>query len=379
MYTHISRRWFVAGLVYGLALLGFLTQAFGFADRYTLVRLSQERGYPLIMDKSDNRVITTITTVQEGKAIFTAVQLSPNYHVLGSFSASSVNWPWVAGRNSTGDAVLYHHGVLEILPSLDDTQQSYATCVNNSGDVFGQSAGHPVVWLNGADAPIILPAPGRVYTCNDRGDAAGQADQSGDWHCRFWGANGAVIDCHDPLRAYSVAQDMTSTGMIAAQAWPQKFHTPVLSYVWMWSGIAQLPPYAAWTTCCIPSSFVLRMNDRGDAVGVAYRSDPEADSPPFAVGWESGRAFFLHDRVVNMPDGMVLRAAPGISNDGKILARLGPRPTTFSDCCTCCEEIVLLVPVETPTQAYFSWRYRIWQYYVNQYWRSVRDWYVQHR
>jgi probable HAF family extracellular repeat protein len=376
---------FLAGVVLGgvLSVGGIAWGAFSM--QYTLTDLGAYEAVSI--DKATNRVIaklyvnTDITGIQDQ---YQAFQLYPTVINLGAIPGRDSTEPFdvsttaIVGESAPhiGDtppdnpthAFLYSDGQIRDLGTLGSPELgSWAQCVNEDLDVFGYAQNptdtgvFPVVWLNGQTI-MKLPVPagyrsGRALTCNDRGDAAGFALRQGT-RCFYWSVSGSTFDCHpDNGTEWSEAIDLLSSGLIVANA---SQGSRYFGYIYFWSGISWLMPLAGDV-----SSRVESMNELGDAVGLSVHERPDGSDRAQAVGWENGRAFPLLARTRDA-HGWSFVVAQGISNDGLIVVNGFVNGQA---------RVALLTPVESEVTAYYKWRFKIHQYYVNQYWRTLRAYY----
>jgi uncharacterized membrane protein len=268
-----------------------------------------------------------------------------------------------------GTATVWDHRVARSLASLAGSPypSSMATCVNAAGDIWGAALRRPFIFppapgddalpLEWVSGETLLPLPtlggpnGAVEACNDTGDSAGWSTTAGGAnHCTFWPVAGGVHDCHPAHgTTASVAMDMNNRGQLVANATQ---YGRSFGYLWQWPGVFWLLPLPGDT-----ESRVQGLNENGDAVGQSC-----CGATCRAVGWEQQRPVDLLSRTTGAA-GWTFGEAVAISNEGAIVV-LGTLDGELRN--------ALLTPVDTPVTAWFAWKARIYNWYVQQYVRQGR-------
>ena len=385
MRYHSLRR-SIRGSLLGLALLG--SNAWSLPAHYTLTVLGPEmhRGSPVVgptaIDPDDGTVVQDQTMSVDYP---TALQLAPVFRAIGPTFSGALDveagrivgyiWNPATGASYHVRAAVWEQGEARILREVDLSEpfpSSMATCVNAAGDIWGTTLrratstpprpdtpgtgaqAQPVEWVDGVTF-VTLPTLGGDYGsvegCNDGGDSAGwSTTASGAMHCTQWFADGTVHDCHPghgTSTSYAVA--MNNRGQLAANATQ---HGRSFGYLWQWPWLTWLMPLHGDT-----ESQVIALNENGEAVGRSCNSNACR-----AIGWERRRPVDLLARTRDA-EGWTLHSAVAISDAGLIVAQ-----GAFDDGTSRSQErTVLLTPVETPTEAWFAWKARIYNWYVQQY------------
>jgi uncharacterized membrane protein len=196
------------------------------------------------------------------------------------------------------------------------------------------------------ELPTLGGPWGAVNACTDGGDSAGWSNTpSGATHCAHWWASGEVHDCHPHHgTGESEAIALNNRGVIAGNALQ---YNRSFGYLWQFPWITWLMPLPGDNEAVVEA-----LNENGETIG---RSGLDRNYSPscHAVGWEQQHPIDLLTRVMN-PQGLTLRAAKAISDEGVIAAE------------TTSGKVVLLTPIETPTSAWFAWKARIYNWYVQQ-------------
>lgn len=243
---------------------------------------------------------------------------------------------------------------MRVLPQPQNSESARATCVNAPGDVWGDIDAKPVEWV---DEEVLIELPtlggrrGSVNACDDGGNSAGWSLTSqNEAHCTWWSASGETLDCH-PYHGTndSRAVAMNNQGLIAGTAiqYGRSF-----GYLWQW--------FKTWWLMPLPSdstSTASALNEGGDAVGRSCNG-----ALCHAVGWEQQHPIELLPRVSN-GEGWSLSEASAISDEGDIVA-LGIHNNDT--------HVVLLTPENSPTESWFAWKSRIYNWYIKQYWLHQR-------
>lgn len=246
----------------------------------------------------------------------------------GLFShANGACGDWTYGYSGTGPLSLYMHAWRQrggdVLQDLGTTGEPFLFSAASAGLCDGRAAGYadspdgsrivPVVWdADGTIRILDTRDAGNIFTTalNAAGDVAGD----GESQCRFWPAEGDVIDCHDPsLGRLSIALDLNAGQEVVGLVDFQAFRwTPDEGMVLL----GTLPGYQL--------SRANAINAAGVIVGESSR-DP---SPPFDLQsesvctlWETpGAPVDLHTRVSN-GEGWELRSCLGITDTGVLAGR----------------------------------------------------------
>ena len=93
---------------------------------------------------------------------------------------------------------------------------TFATAINNRGQVVGSSGGRAVVWEAGAAAPAVLSDAGagsHASAINDRGQVVGWASLGGDSHAVLWD-RGTMIDLGTLGGPNSEARAINAVGQV---------------------------------------------------------------------------------------------------------------------------------------------------------------------
>ena len=383
MRYHSLRR-SINGSLLGLALLS--GSAWGLAAQYTLTVLGPDevRGTPTrataITPEGDTIVGDLSSAADYNVAVqFTPISQALSGAVSGAFDVEEgiiVGFVYDASDQQPGHypptAAVWDHGTRRLLPRpnlpvLAPHNHSLATCANAAGDIWGtgvrgdywhppQHPGTdlrtivlPLEWVDGTlllELPTLGGAQGSVNACDDGGNSAGWSTTAhGDQHCTQWFANGHVADCHPHHgTSDSTAVAMNNRGQLVANATQ---YGRSFGYLWQWHYLAWLMPLPGDHT-----STVQALNENGEAVGQSCTSITCR-----AVGWERQRPVELLPRVTNAA-GWALYEAVAISDEGGIVAH-GVLDRQ--------DHVVLLTPIDTPTEAWFAWKARIYNWYVRQY------------
>jgi len=392
MLRTVSWRWYLAGLVCGLALLGVALQAWSLPNRYTLTAVGPVNpatchppqitciGAHAVAIADDAPVV--VGNVQNVNSDFTPYEFSPTDHELpgmdgtfftltppthrvntGGFAEAAAGTRIVGevtrpGSSNTLHAVLWDEGtVTDVEAESGILLPSSAAEAVNADDVCGSADNIPACWLSGVfvTLPTLSPEPdkaGAVTALNDHGNAAGWSvlrvsNNDLPRHCAYWPVTGGVVDCHsDVAGTDSKAEDMNNQNQIVGSGTQRGF----LVLPW---GMILLPPFGD-----LERSAAHGINDLGLIVGTSA-----SPTRRVATVWENGVPLDLQPRLVEA-DGWTLTGAVAINNAGLIVATAA-HPTDG-------HTVVLLTPVQDPVAAWYAWRYQILRYYQARYdrWRK---------
>jgi probable HAF family extracellular repeat protein len=207
--------------------------------------------------------------------------------------------------NFLSHAFLYSNGQMQDLGTLPGGRNSYAYAINNAGQVTGAanpSVGPPVAFLYSNGQMQMLgslgpPCCSTGKAINDRGQITGSANTPFDLHA-FLYSDGQMRDLGALLAAnYSVGTGINNAGQVTG--WYQISGGPFHSFLYSsgtMTDIGTLPGYVG--------SQAVGINDAGQVIGTAYASSGINHIFVYADG-----------QIADLGDGM----ASAINNHGQVV------------------------------------------------------------
>jgi probable HAF family extracellular repeat protein len=201
---------------------------------------------------------------------------------------------------------------------------SYATAVNNAGEVVGSSAiagcgpDYPNAWhafswtRSGGMVDLgVLPGANRcafsvASAIDARGDIVGRSmtGSGGEIHAVLWPAAGGIVDLDTSVHGYSSAEGITDTGWVYGETSASGNH---LAFSWTQSdGMVDLPTLGG------ESSYNLEVwgNEAGQLVGSSHT----VSGNQRAFLWTPGVG------IVDLPTpGWLMSAARGVNDSGQVV------------------------------------------------------------
>jgi probable HAF family extracellular repeat protein len=179
--------------------------------------------------------------------------------------------PTFVGGSLAYHAFLYQGGAVQDLGTLEGGHYSFATAINNAGQVVGSSddaAGraHPVLWAGGAITPLPELGVGcDAFGINDAGQIAGSCHlDGGASHAVLW-QSGSITDLGTLGGNDSYARAISPGGEVVGESSSATGE----GHAFLWTardGMQDINPGAA------TESYAVAINGAAQIVGVAVRS-----------------------------------------------------------------------------------------------------------
>jgi probable HAF family extracellular repeat protein len=229
-------------------------------------------------------------------------------------------------------AALWQKGTIQDLGTLGDGTVSFASFVNERGQiagvsttnstptVFGIPTVHPFLWEAGRGI-VDVGTLGGVYSwangLNNRGQVVGFSTLTGDLtnHAFLW-ERGTIQDLGTLGGIQSAANSLNDRGEIVGEAWPVDDH--IHAFLWKKGVMADLG-----TVLGCDDSNAFWINSRSQAVGASFGCDGSEDH---AVLWEGGPPAIDLNSFVPPGSDLFLVEAVSINDRGEIAA-LGVLPS----------------------------------------------------
>ena len=300
--------------------------------------------------------VLAIFALATGSAIAqTKYTIVPIGDLNNSTSASGINNKgqvagWF-GTTNGAHAFLYYNGLMTDLGSLNGTPDSYASALNNRGDVVGNSdvapqsiTQHAFLYSRGLMTDVgalIADSDSNGSAINDRGEVTvnfgnqaflyskGTIVDLGAFTPTGINNQGQIAGFDDSGRAliYSRGKlkDLGSLGGLGASAYAINERGEVVGGSQTGTGRGGAFLYSegkmislGTTSDSMPLSLAFALNNNGDVVGEVYSNGLNGVYHAFV--YKDGTMFDLNDLLINAPSGLKLEVALGINDSGEIVA-----------------------------------------------------------
>jgi probable HAF family extracellular repeat protein len=214
----------------------------------------------------------------------------------------------IVGWSDTGSgdmvfthAVMWSQGKMIDLGTLGTYRESYASAINDAGQIVGSSwsittsggkttlAEHAVLWADGkiTDLGTLHGGCSGAADINDHGrvvGSSGSCTRKGRVRAVSWW-HGKVTNLGTLGRKRSYASGINNRGQVVGWTYTPK-HVPDHAFLWSRGRIHDLG--SLYGTLCCADSYAWGINDSGQIVGSSWVLDRHIDGP-HAVLWRKGK------------------------------------------------------------------------------------------